>query len=413
MNSIVRENIIVALRAIRGQLLRTIITVFIIALGITALVGILTAIDGIKHSISSTFNNMGANTFTIKNRGMGIRIGKGGKKPKKYRYISYDEAVRFKNRYKFPGLTSISIGATQIATVKYGSKKSNPNIAVNGGDENYLLTSGYELAAGRNFSTIELQKGYNVVILGSELWMTLFEPGENPIGAEVSIGSHKYTVIGVLKSKGSSMAFGGDKNCIVPVENVRHYFSTAGDSYLISVMTYDAQSLDAAVGEATGAFRVVRSLKVGEEDNFEIMKSDNLSTILIDNIKYVTIAATIIGIITLFGAAIGLMNIMLVSVTERTREIGVRKALGATVKLIRQQFLIEAVVICQLGGLFGIILGILAGNGVSMLVGGGFIIPWLWMGMGILVCVIVGIISGIYPAIKASELDPIEALRYE
>jgi putative ABC transport system permease protein len=167
------------------------------------------------------------------------------------------------------------------------------------------------------------------------------------------------------------------------------------------------------IAEATGTFRNIRKLHQGQEDNFEISKSDELINQLLGNIAIVTVAATAIGIITLFGASIALMNIMLVSVTERTREIGIRKAIGATSEYIRQQFLAEALVICQLGGLGGIILGILIGNIVPLLVGGGFIFPWLWIAGAIVVCIGVGIFSGIYPAIKASKLDPVEALRYE
>lgn len=412
MNSLIRENIKVALGAIRSQLLRTILTVLIIAIGITALVGILTAIDGIKQSINSNFTNMGANTFTIRNRGDHIRIGKKGTKPKKFRHINYQEAQRFCEEFSFPALASVSAIATQIATLRYENEKTNPNISVFGGDINYLSVSGYELESGRNFSPQEMQSGTSVVILGNEVTKSLFKKTE-PLGKIVSIGSHKYKVIGVLKEKGTSMGFGGDKMCIISISNLRHYYMRPKLSFVVSVLVNDAMNLDDAVSEATGLFRKIREVKLGDEENFDLVKSDSLSQLLIENISYVTLAATIIGFITLLGAAIGLMNIMLVSVTERTREIGIRKAIGAKARLIRQQFLVEAIVICQLGGLLGIIFGIAIGNVVSYFVGGGFIIPWLWISAGIVLCFIVGVASGFYPAHKASQLDPIEALRFE
>ena len=178
-------------------------------------------------------------------------------------------------------------------------------------------------------------------------------------------------------------------------------------------MPATAQQMEASIGEAEATFRNIRGLNITDDSDFVVEKSDNLVNILLDNIKYVTLAATIIGFITLLGAAIGLMNILLVTVVERTREIGIHKALGANSKSIKQQFLIESIVIGQLGGLLGIILGILAGNGVSALIGSSFIIPWQWMLAGVLLCVIVSLGSGVIPAIKASKLDPIEALRYE
>ena len=377
-----------------------------------ALVGILTAIDSLKYSINSNFSRMGANTFTIKNREMKIMMGNDSK-VKKFESITYQEAEKFEHDFNFPAFTSIYTFATNTATLKFKSIKTNPNIGVIGVDENYMVTSGNELIKGRNFTPQEIASGAEVVILGPDLVTNLFKNKEEPLEQEISIGPGKYRVIGVLKSKGSSMGFSGDKNCIVPLINVRQYFSRPNASYTISVMPKDPKMLDAAVDEATGAFRIIRKIRAGDNNNFEVAKSDNLAQMLFQNIRYVTLAATIIGFITLLGAAIGLMNIMLVSVTERTREIGVRKAMGATKAIIKNQFLIEAIVICQLGGIVGIAIGIPIGNVISIFVGGAFIVPWLWIISGLLLCLMVGLASGIYPALKAAKLDPIESLRYE
>ena len=413
MASLLTENIKISLSSIRSQLLRTVLTVLIIAIGITALVGILTAIDSIKQSINNNFTSMGANTFTIRNREMSIRIGKNGKRPKKFRNITYEEAIAFKNQFQFPSFTSVSTMASGASTVRYLSKKTNPNIQVFGGDENYVVTSGYDLESGRAFSMQEIQYNSHVAIIGNELKNTLFGSSINPLDKIISIGSGKYKIIGVLKPKGSSMGFGGDKISIVPLGNVRQYFGKDQMNYVINVQSRSPKQMDIATGEATGVFRKIRKVTIGEETNFEIIKSDSLANILIDNIKYVTWAATIIGFITLIGAAIGLMNIKPVSVTERTREIGIRKSLGATREIIKKQFLIEAIVICQMGGFLGIVFGIGIGNLISLLIGSGFIIPWIWIITGIIICLVVGLAAGIYPAIKASKLDPIEALRFE
>jgi len=412
-SGLVYENVRISLGSIRSHMLRTVLTVMIIAFGIMALVGILTSIDAIKYYLNDNFQLMGANTITIRNRELQIHIGGRPQKAKFFREITFDEAMRFKQEYNFPANTSVYLYATNTATVKYASNKTNPNIPVIGTDEDYMATSGYEMAKGRNFTPSEVYYGSNTAIIGSDIVKRVFKNNEEPVGQFVSIGPGRYLIIGVLKEKGSSLGFNPDAICLIPINNVREKFSRPNASYSINITTSDGSLLDAAEGEAAGVLRIVRKQSVGEEDSFDMSKSDNLANMLFENLKYLRLAATIIGIITLVGAAIGLMNIMLVSVTERTREIGVRKAIGATRRTIRNQFLVEAIVIAQLGGILGIIFGIAIGNGLSLAIGSSFIVPWPWIILGVTLCFLVALASGILPANKAANLDPVDSLRYE
>lgn len=409
-----RENLRIAFKAIRTNLLRTILTVLIIAFGIMALVGILTAIDAIQKSLTDQFSLMGANTFTIESRSMNVTIGNQTYRKKNYSYIDYKQAREFKEWFDFPAEVAIQTWASGNAVIKQADYRSNPNVRVMGVDEGYVFTAGYQIERGRNFNTADIQNGEPVVIIGSNIAEAAFtDTGDDPLNKFVAIGNGRYRVIGVLEARGTSMGMGSDRLCLLPYTNVRQYFSRPSMNYNISVRTYDPMLMEVAMSEAEGLFRLVRRLDPADESDFNITSSDQLSQMLLENLKLVRFVAVAIGIITLLGAGIGLMNIMLVSVTERTREIGTRKALGAKSKMIRRQFLYEAIVIGQIGGVVGIILGILIGNGVSLAIGTSFIVPWSWIIMGVVVCFVVGLLSGVIPARKASNLDPITALRYE
>ena len=407
------ENIRLALRAIRANKVRTVLTFLIIAFGIMALVGILTAIESLKSTINSSFSFMGANTFTIDQKWTQMQSEGGGEDWKPSPPILYDQALLFKDRYIFPATISLSNQFDWVAVFTHNSKKTNPNVGMIGVDENYLLTAGYEIERGRFFTADEIKSGAPLVVAGKDVIDKVFTDKEDPINKFISTSGRPYRIIGILKSKGSSMIQSSDRIVMIPMLNAMRNFMGRESSVDISVTVTSVEQLQPAVDEATGVMRNIRRLRTTEADDFEIEKSDDLANELFSQLVYIRGAAVLIGIITLFGAAIGLMNIMLVSVTERTMEIGVSKALGATRRTIRRQFLLEAIVICLLGGILGILLGILIGNLVSLVLGGGFVVPWIWILAGLLFCYVVGLISGLYPAIKASRLDPIEALRYE
>lgn len=411
----IKETISVALESVKTNSLRTVLTLLIIAVGLMALVGILTALDSVLFSLNDSLNEMGANSFTIERKSQSIRGNRGGRRARMGEPIDYEQAAEFKERYDYPSKVTLSIQTTGRATVQRGDKKTNPIIAVYGADENYLDVKGQELDYGRNFSDNELQSGANKAIIGIELVKTLFDNNaEKALGEDILIGNVRYLVVGILKSKGSGGGSqGGDRLVILPLLNAKRVYNNQGSDYSINVGVASAVDMENATDVAIGVFRQIRKLRLGQEEDFEIYKSDSLLDLLKENTVKIRWATIGIGLITLLGASIGLMNIMLVSVTERTREIGIRKALGATRGSILSQFLSEAIIICQMGGIVGIFLGVLAGFGVSLLFEGAFVMPWAWIILGLVTCFVVGLFSGLYPALKASRLDPIESLRYE
>jgi putative ABC transport system permease protein len=422
-----RDSFSLAFRTVRGNKLRTGITVAIIALGITALIGINTAIAAIQQKFLESFSSMGATGFTIRFReprnffGGGSQLKKekkGQKKEKKSNQgkpITILQAENFKNLYEFPSQVSMNIFGTRNAIVSEGSKKTNPNVWIVGGDENYVDLNGYSLAFGRNLNALDIQSGRNVCLIGRDVAKKFF--GENielPVGKTVKINNIPFLIVGALAAKGSTLGRSLDNMVITSYSNVRSYFnSNVNASFTIQVKVPDLKLMDGAIGEATGTFRPIRRLTVTEDDNFVIDKSDSIVEMLMRNLSFITIAAVVIGIITLAGAAIGLMNIMLVAVTERTKEIGLVKAIGGKRGNVRIQFLLESIIISLLGAAIGIVLGIVVGNVAGLLLSTSFVIPWNWVIAGVVICSLVGLFAGLYPAIKASRLNPIDALRYE
>jgi len=408
------ENIIQSLRAIRMNWFRSLLTCAIIGFGIMALVGILTAIDSIIYSLGNSFTGIGANSYSVVPAGSSFGFRRGGRVEKRADPLTYRQALEFKKGFTRGEKVSMHLNVSSLATIKFENKQTNPNVSVLGVDENYLFASGYDLEMGRGFTASECENGARRIIIGQEIVASLFDGNiDQSIDQIISVGNIPFRVVGVLAKQGSSFNQSGDRQVLVPLPNGRQMFAGVTPVFQLKVAVEQSTLIDESIEHAIGLMRTVRKLKPDQENDFEMRKSDGILNIIKDNTTTLRLATIGIGVITLLGAAIGLMNIMLVSVTERTREIGITKALGATKRNILIQFLTESVVICQIGGIMGIILGILIGNGVTLLVGGAFIIPWLWISIGLVTCLIVGLISGIYPATKAASLDPIDSLRYE
>lgn len=413
MSSLFWENVRIALDSIKSQLLRTILTIVIIGIGIWALVGILSAVQALESTISGSFASMGSNTFNLQQYEFDVKRNNGGEIEKVNPIITYTNVREFNDLYQFPfSRTSLSFQGTAGAEVKYDDNKTDPEVQVFGVNENFLENTGTKVEDGRNFTVFDIQNNNNVCIIGSDFLKSLFKD-TNPVNKTVSIRGVKFKVIGVLESKGSTFGNNKDLRILIPIQVARGIFTAPNINYTISVKVDDKEMMQGAQDAAIVTFRNIRGLSPVEKSNFGIERSDDLLNKIGQITGYLEIAAWIISIITILGSSIALMNIMLVSVTERTREIGVRKALGAKSSTISTQFFIETIVIGQFGSILGIILGVITGYVFAKVVGFDFQLPITPMIWATIITFVIAVIAGSYPASKAAKLDPIESLRYE
>lgn len=411
-----QQNITIALEALRANLLRSLITVFIIAIGIMALIGIVTSVQGIENGLMANFSALGSNTINIRNKTFSEFNVKGNKVKKVFPVITYEQVMEFKNTFLFPSKISCFAKGDWQAVLKYKNKKTDPNVQIIGIDENYIDINGYTLGVGRGFNKEDVSNGKDYIIISEGLQKSLFPdiPTANLMNASIRLSGTAYTLIGIYKEKGSSFGFSNSNQAFIGINNLRSKQPIPNLSYRINVLIQNVNLIPMAITEIEAAFKKIRGIKNYAENNFEVSVNSSFLKELKENLSLLTLLGLVIGIITLIGSSVALVNIMLVSVTERTREIGVRKALGATPAIIKQQFLIECICIAVTGGILGIILGITIGNIVTVFAfKASFTIPWGWAFVGLTLSFVVGVVSGIYPAAKAAKLDPIEALRFE
>lgn len=409
----IKEAFISAAVSIRSNKLRASLTLLGIIIGVFSIIGVMTLLDALQKGIDSGLSQLGTNTFQVQ-KWPATFIGGPGRwrKYEKRKPITIEEGYRLKELATLPkyvGLEDWSGGKT----VKYDKYQTNPNFQMGGVTAIFLYANNYALSEGRFFTEQEIQSVPQVCVLGMDAVDKLF-PFTSPLDKEVEIDGNRFTVIGVLAAKGQSLGQSMDNLVLVPLLTMdKIYGARRNRSINITVTSQSKAQVDETMEEVIGLMRQIRKVSPGEDNDFDIWSNESLIREANSFTIYFKYGAGVISFISLIAAGIGIMNIMLVTVTERTREIGIRMAIGAKRANIMTQFLFEAIVLCQIGGIFGIALGIAAGNLLGAMLNSPVTIPYDWVLIGLIVCSVIGIGFGTYPAFKAAKLNPIDALRYE
>jgi putative ABC transport system permease protein len=405
------ESIIMALDSLRTNKLRSSLTLLGIAIGLFSIIIVMTSIGAVQNSVEDAFALIGKNNFYIQKM-PAVRIGGPGSW-RKYRHrkdITLEQAKRLEKMTTLPEAIGVSFGRGG-RVVKYGNEKTNPDVTLSAVNAGALRIEAIEIAEGRGLTAQDVRLGRRVCIIGNDVYEKLF-PHISPLGQRIKIDKFTLEVVGVAKKRGSVFGSSQDNFVMIPLSVFTRVYGKRRN-VSIAVKAPSTELLDATIDEVIGAMRVIRKVPPGKENDFEIVTFDQLIAQFNDLTRYFRFGAAVVAFIALIAAGVGIMNIMLVSVTERTKEIGIRKAIGAKKAIIRAQFVTESIVLSWVGGVIGILLGIIGGNIVALILNVSVILPLDWILIGFLVTTFVGVLFGVYPAVKASNLSPIEALRYE
>ena len=408
-----KESLVMALSAIRTSKLRSLLTLLGIVVGVFSIISVMTAVGVLRNSIEVGMAQLGSNTFQIQKFGNDFNTSPEERhKTRNRKNISFEQALEVREKATLAQSVGIE-GWRQNRTVVWQAQKTNPNVWIAGENVEGIATNDWIVNTGRSISNQDVELARPVVILGTKIVEKVFPPNINPIGERVRFDGRMYQVIGTFDKKGGVLGGSFDNFVVVPITAFFQAYGKAETDIHIMVKALNREVMDDAIEQCRSILRTSRGVPPGEDDDFAYFSNDSVIKQFNDFTMYLRLGVLLVSSIALLAAGVGIMNIMLVSVTERTREIGIRKAIGAQRRDILYQFMIEAIILCEIGGVVGVVLGIVGGNVVGMLLEVPAVIPWDWAAIGIGVCSLVGFVFGVYPAWKASILDPIEALRYE